>query len=603
MRQKMIMIIGFLCFCGSMVVAQDCEDIKGFVCKVTGGDGGDIIDSLDCNEESYMHFVFSQHSGGTAPNWPLTWTTEGCDTLQSWEDGDDFIVIVPPGICIDVTATDEDGCFWTRRYITIDICDTGDPCENSNIALSTLNTSIFQDSCELGTGQLGINTNVSDILWSTGDTTLVISNLNADNYSVTVTDENGCTAAEFYEVIAVDVNCDNGGGEPCDEDTVAPVVTILQSLTLPCEAAINVTSLSETLEIIDSCNTNIVIGDLSNGTVLVTVTDEAGNSTTISQEVIIEPITADITQTSDCTDSSLVVISINPNYTLVWENGDNSTERMFALGSGIETFTVTDPVTGCSETFSVLVDEAFYAEFTFSQGLCSGNDNVLDVNSVDNATISINENQESTDGHYFNDSVSIGEYFILVEKNGCSIDTSVLFEEIVDNVVSLQINNTECGQSTGSVIFNVENGSLITFNGEVETTSTAFEDLTNGFYGLATVTSPDGCVIITEAIQIWCNLAVQLYPNPIQSGNILNGILPGLPSDLVPETVTITVSNTMGGKAVFGPTNVDFVNEQFQLPTNAWGEPGMYFVTVSAVVPTIDGNAEIVRKTLKVSLQ
>ncbi len=91
-----------------------------------------------------------------------------------------------------VTVTDANGCTAGQ---------TGIVGKGSSLQLSV---SIHADSMNTGTGSVLVTVSEGTApygyLWSTGSTSVVITGLNVGNYSVTVTDVNGCEASGIYTV-------------------------------------------------------------------------------------------------------------------------------------------------------------------------------------------------------------------------------------------------------------------------------------------------------------------------------------------------------------------------------------------------------------------
>ncbi len=128
-----------------------------------------------------------------------------------WSTGDtaSFIENLGSG-SYEVTVTDGNGCLATSVADLIDppplhlsLMDSHASCEGVNNGAMTANASG-------GTGNLSY-------MWNTGDTTAFINNLFAGEYSVTVTDENGCdtmamdTVENYFQLflnaVVVDVSC------------------------------------------------------------------------------------------------------------------------------------------------------------------------------------------------------------------------------------------------------------------------------------------------------------------------------------------------------------------------------------------------------------
>ena len=126
-------------------------------------------------------------------------------------------------IDIDTFIIDHEGCNWTEFIIGFsDI--TGE--ENIGSFIGEINANIDSTKCDMGTGQIEIypSSGVSwtQIEWSNGDTTSIITNLESGNYQVTVTDIYGnqnATDIFLHELIQEEIVY-NGLDDDCDPTTL-----------------------------------------------------------------------------------------------------------------------------------------------------------------------------------------------------------------------------------------------------------------------------------------------------------------------------------------------------------------------------------------------
>lgn len=189
-------------------------------------------------------------------------------------------------------------------------------------------------------------------LWSNGDTTSSLTNLNGGNYNLTITDANNCTstlsatvnepailATQFSNVI--DVNCfGNANGS----------------------AMVNVTGGNGNYSY--QWNNNATTADIYNlqgGTYTIVVTDALG--CTITDSIIIQEPTAPLTISSTITqtngnDGSIDITTTGgtPNYIFNWSDGINTEDRN-NLTVGNYSVTITD-ANGCSDDASFIIFDA-----------------------------------------------------------------------------------------------------------------------------------------------------------------------------------------------------------------------------------------------------
>lgn len=142
--------------------------------SITGTSGGTVTitsQTILCNGDSAA--ATAAMSGGTSP---FTYTWSGGQTTSS--------VNFPAGN-YSVTVTDASGCSSTQ---TVAITQP---------TALTASTTATNASCGLSDGSVSANANGGtpgySYMWNNGQTTSTATGLNAGNYSVTITDANGCS--------------------------------------------------------------------------------------------------------------------------------------------------------------------------------------------------------------------------------------------------------------------------------------------------------------------------------------------------------------------------------------------------------------------------
>ncbi len=273
-------------------------------------------------------------SGGTTPytfNWSNGRTTEDLNAVIAGH--------------YTLTITDARGCTTTEMVTITEPSEGLTVTENiTNVLCSGESTGAIELTVSGGTGPY-------TYLWDTGATTKDLTDLSPGAYQVTITDSQGCSRLERYQVIApqalmvseniTDLSCFESGDGIID-------ITITGG-TAP-----------YTYTWSGGENTQD-LNDLAAGTYALTVTD-AGNCSTTGTFTVVQPteiIISPLSRGVSCfgeTDG-LIDISVSGGvgpYTYAWSEG-STTEDLANLGGGTYTVTVTDN-TNCKVITNVMVD-------------------------------------------------------------------------------------------------------------------------------------------------------------------------------------------------------------------------------------------------------
>ncbi len=414
-------------------------------------------------------------SGGTSPY------------IYSWTTADASANIVGLGAgSYGVTIIDDNGC---------QIVETFDVVQNDIISVTS---SISDVSCN------GNNDGAIDITiiggitpysfdWSNNESTEDVSELVANNYSVVVTDVNGCMVSAYFDVIEpdelnetsaiTDVLCfgGNNGG----------VNLIVTGGTLP--YSYNWSNSVSTEDI-----NGVVAGDYD-----VTITD-ANNCFIVNTYTINEPtglslsgVTVDVLCYEGANGSiDLTVIGGTSPYLYEWSNGYISEDLEFIV-AGTYDIIVTD-ANGCTETATFIVGEPVLIVVTaqISNVLCyGGSDGNIDV-SISGGSLPYTylwSNSEITQDLL---NVTAGTYELLVtDAQGCT--SFNIYEVLQPSQISVLSNivNVDCNTSaTGEVNIYVSGGTMpytyLWSNGE---TTQDINGLAAGTYAV-TITDTHNCI-------------------------------------------------------------------------------------------------------------
>lgn len=442
--------------------------------------------------------------------------------------------------------------------------------------------------------------------WSNGASSEDLTGILAGSYSITVTDDNGCTGSALFTV-----------GEPT-------ALTLIQNNTnILCfgntTGAIDITVGGGTAPYSYSWNNSSTNEDLTNlgaGNYSVTITD--GNNCTISNSyTITEPTelgatatTTDVLCNGGATGSvDLTVTGGTMPYTFSWTNGASS-EDLANVMAGTYAYTVTD-ANGCMFTGSAQVSEpaALLASSSITNVDCYGNQN-----GAINLTISggvtpysiVWSNQETTE-----DLAGLGPglYDVLVfDVNNCPFTDDYTISEPAQLTVTpifsdySGYNVSANGASDGLIDVTVFGGvSPYTFAWSNGGSTNSVAGLAAGTHSL-TVTDALACTIVesytlTEPAPIGFG-ATGLVGNATCFGvcdgsidlTVVGGTTPYIYnwsngasvediSGLCAGTYDVTVTDASGGAPVYQPFDWSFVNTG-----------NNHTILISTGVVTIDGS-------------
>ena len=393
--------------------------------------------------------------------------------------------------------------YFTYYYCMI--CDNNDSCIYSDTVflieklidydLSDYNPDIVNDTLYFDVGGMVIlnaGSNFDEYNWNTGQTTQIINVVDPGQYSVTVTDNEGCTADDTVTLIGileVEINTTNANCNESDGSATA----IAEGGILPYSYF---WSNGDTTNNADS---------LPAGTHSLQVTDSTGNS--ILQYFVINNDNSPEIQLLNLIDAAcynshdgeieISVISGTEPYDIQWSNGD-TTLIITDLTAGSYNVIVTDS-NGCliSDVFSISQPEGIFIVIDTTSANCVSNDGSASATvSGGTAPYSYFWSTGSTENNIIN--LSAGAYSLTVtDANGCTkIKSGIDINSIGGPVIiSDSITNTSCGSADGSIYVSVSGGSGI-YQSYIWSDGNSNENLTNvepGIYTL-TVTDDSGCL-------------------------------------------------------------------------------------------------------------
>ncbi|HLF45877.1 MAG TPA: T9SS type B sorting domain-containing protein, partial [Chitinophagaceae bacterium] len=353
-----------------------------------------------------------------------------------------------------VTVTDVNGCTQNGSFDVIQ--------DNSTI---TLSSSVTNAICTSATGAIDLTvsggTAPYTYLWSNGATTEDVTGLVTGNYTVTVTDANGCT-----QNVSISV------GQDMNTITITP--TIINTICTANSGSIDLVVTGGNAPYSYLWNTGAVtqnINGLDAGTYSVTVTDANGctqmGSYTVGQDIDAITITALITNTICTSSSGSIELTINGGtapYSFVWNNGA-TVQNINGLDAGTFTVTVTD-ANGCTQNGSFIVDQdnlSITVTGAVTKTICAFSTGAIDLTiNGGNAPYTFNWNNGATTQNIAG--LDAGNYTVTVtDVNGCSQTIS----ETVETILPLADDPADLSTCPGYVLPALTNGAYFSSPGAV----------------------------------------------------------------------------------------------------------------------------------------
>jgi hypothetical protein len=483
-----------------------------------------------------------------------------------------------------VTITDANACKVTR---TVEITEP-DSLQSEVIVDANVSCNGLSDGVGTVVPQGG--TSPYTYLWSNAETSDQISGLAAGTYTVTITDDNGCTTSNelfISEPTVLDVQLALGNDVSCNAGTDGSITSSVTGGTTP--YTYNWSNGSRL------ANPNT----LRAGTYTVTVTDENGCTVSGSQ-IVAEPtrLVAQVTVDSNVTcfngsngGLSVVANGGTPNYSYNWSNSETTTINA-DVTAGVYQVEVTD-ANGCKAEASgtVTQPEELTSAIEVVQAVpCKDNTGELSA-SADGGVLPYSYEWSNNTSTSNSGRISAGRYDVIVtDANGCTTTSSYDLSE-PDSLESTAIIQTEEFQGDGAIDLSVFGGTApykYDWDNNGLGVANDLQDIKNlngGDYTVI-VTDANGCKITdtynvpstVSATQIEINQNINVYPVPSE------GII-FFESDILIERILITSTD---GKVVYNGT---IQNNQLDISNL---ERASYFVEIQTVNGTV--NRTIIRR-------
>ena len=397
----------------------------------------------------------------------ITFDAGNAGSTYLWNTGETTqTIIVSTSGNYSATVTDANGCSST---------------DDANATIHpnpTVNLGADQETCAGGTITFDAGNAGSTYLWNTGETTQTITVSTSGNYSVTITDANGCSATDDANATIHPNPTVNLGA---DQETCAGGTITFDAGNVGSTYLWSTGESAQTITVSTSGNYSVTVTD-ANGC---SATDDA-NATIHANPTV--NLGAD---QQTCSGNTITFDAGNAGSTYLWNTGE-TTQTITISTSGNYSVTVTD-ANGCSATDDV--NATIHANPTVNLGAdqqtCSGNTITFDAGNAGSTylwntgettqTITI-----STSGNY---SVTV------TDANGCSATDDVNATIHANPVVDLGIDQETCSGNT--ITFDAGNAGSTYLWSTGETTQTITVS-TSGNYSV-TVTDANGCSATDDA--------------------------------------------------------------------------------------------------------
>ena len=333
-------------------------------------------------------------------------------------------------------------------------------------------------------------------LWSNGATTEDLTNLSSGTYSVTITDQNGCS------ITTSNIQISNNAGTLNISNVVATDETCSNGL-----GNIDISITGGSAPITFAWSTGASTEDISNlsaGTYSVIVTDangcEATTQAVINSSAGSLAITQPVVTDENCSNGQgSVNITINGAANPIsyqWSNGA-TTEDLTNLSAGTYSVTVTDG-NGCTVTgsYDVLNNGTSLAisGASISDEYCGSGSGSISVN-VSGGASPYNYSWDNGSTTSLNDNLSSGTYNLTVtDASGCQVSNSYFVANNAGNLaVTGVVTDENCGDGTGAIDITTTGGNApLAFAWDTGQTTEDLTSLSEGPYNL-TVTDNFGC--------------------------------------------------------------------------------------------------------------
>jgi len=433
-----------------------------------------VVSNTSCGENNGAANVTA--TNGTAP-YSYAWSNGSTTTSISGLSAGTYTV----------TVTDAEGCTNTT---TASINESTSPDANA----TSISTTCGEDN---GTATVETTSGISPYTyaWSNGSSEQNIAELAAGTYTVTVTDNEGCTTTDSSTV----------GNSTSPEATTNTTDTECGEENG--SATVNATSGTAPYSYTwSNGSSSATINNLSSGNYGVTVTDAAGCTTTSSASIggsSNPTATTTVVSNTSCGENNgaanVTATNGTAPYSYAWSNGSTTTS-ISGLAAGTYTVTVTD-AEGCNYSTTASINESTSPEANATStpttcGEDNGTATVETTSGISPYTYAwSNGSSEQNIAE-----LAAGTYTVTVtDIEGCTTTASSTVGNSTSPEATTNTTDTECGEDNGSATVNATSGTApYTYTWSNGSSSATIDNLSSGNYGV-TVTDAAGCTATSSA--------------------------------------------------------------------------------------------------------
>jgi gliding motility-associated-like protein len=453
------------------------------------------VTNVSCNGLSTGSFSFSTTSGTGPFNYTLLSGATTVRTLTAVSGTQNFTNL--PAGTYTLSVTDANSCGGTTT-ITI----------TQPTAVSAVNnvTNVLCNGGSSGSATVSASggTGPYTYLWSNASTSQNTTGLNTGSFTVTVTDNNGCTTSANFTITQPSLLASN---------TIA-----ITDATCSAGGSININVNGGVAGYNYSWSNGATTEDVSGlaaSAYTVTITDVNGCSVVNGPNTVnangVPSISVNNTTNVSCSGLSNGAVNISVSggqgpYTYSWSNGQ-TTEDLNSLTAGSYSVTITDNL-GCVTNFTniqISQPAALLVNSSLVNVSCNGLSDASILISASGGTASYNFiwSNGSTSEDLIN--IVAGNYSgTLTDANGCisTFGPFSLSEPTAIDITNISATNASCGLSDGAINITVVGGSPnYTYQWSNGASTEDIAGLLSGSYDLL-ITDSNGCSVVQNDINI-----------------------------------------------------------------------------------------------------
>lgn len=400
-----------------------------------------------------------------------------------------------------LTVSDAHGCSITANAMV------SQPSELSVVAMAT------NVNCGVSAGSLRLNvfggTSPYTYVWSNGSQSDMQTDITEGVYSVTVADENGCSATSSANVGIV-------GSIAVSIDEISPISCYGMS-----DASISVVAENVQMPAFYMWDNGLVgttLTGLDAGSYSVTVSDAWGCLGTASHRIVSPTEITIVSQVVNplCFKSADGAIAVEvgggrPPYSYMWTNGSTA-GNLANISAGVYGLVVTD-YEGCTirQTFTLTAPQEIGVVAEVTDASCYGQANgtitVSAAGGVEPYTYGVGNNPTMQDESFFEHLVAGIYNAVASDANGCIayVQVSVSQPEQID--MSVVVTEPTCRDRKDGKIEILASGGALPYEYALDSNvsdTSLFEGLGTGMYSVV-VTDANGCFVIERGIVVPLN--------------------------------------------------------------------------------------------------